>query len=211
MRPYVALVAVVLASPVLAQSVQHPPAPTNAPVSAPLPPPPHAAAAATAEGRAGAEPPTLPTTPADLARIKRRLDAGTPVLDSALTRPTFRTSITERVDIWRFWGEPDAVAAFVRPSGGSWHHEFQDMVTPDAFKGYGGILGNGEKLQLAATSLAFAGAMKLLGIGVEQAKRARHDRSVRKAKEEVQRELEAFYQLHPEAARPAAAAGATPP
>jgi hypothetical protein len=95
------------------------------------------------------------------------------------------------------------VAGYVRPRGGSWHHEFQDMVTPDAYKGYGGILGNGEKLQLAATSLAFAGAMKLLGIGMQQAKGAVHQRNVRKAKEEVQRELEAFYQLHPEA-RPAA-------
>jgi len=36
-----------------------------------------------------------------------------------------------------------------------------------------------------------------------------HNRTVRKAKEEVQRELEAFYQLHPEA-RPAAAP-TTPP
>ena len=134
-----------------------------------------------------------------------RRRCATPLLDART--PTFRTSVTERVDIWRFWGEPDEVAAYVRPSGGSWHHEFQDMVTPDEYKGYGGILGNGEKLQLAATSLAFAGAMKLLGIGVQQAKGALHSRTVRKAKEEVQRELEAFYQLHPEA-RPAAP---TPP
>jgi hypothetical protein len=82
------------------------------------------------------------------------------------------------------------------------------MVTPDEFKGYGGILTNGEKVQLAATSLAFASAMKLVGIGVQQAKDALHDRTVRKAKEEVQQELEAFYQLHPEA-RPGAPA--TPP
>ena len=44
--------------------------------------------------------------------------------------------------------------------------------------------------------------MKLLGIGVRQAKEAAHSRTVRKAKEEVQRELEAFYALHPEARRP---------
>ena len=35
------------------------------------------------------------------------------------------------LDIRRFWGEPDAVAACVRPSGGPWHHEFVNMVTPD--------------------------------------------------------------------------------
>lgn len=177
MRPYVAIFAVVLAS----QS-----------------------AAAAQDAAPGAQPPAPVTSAADVARIKRRLDAGTPLLDSALTRPTFRASVTERVDIWRFWGAPDEVAAYVRPRGGTWHNEFQNMVTPDEFKGFGGGLGNGEKLQLAATSLAFASAMKLLGAGVLQAKEALHNRAVRKAKEEVQLELEAFYQLHPEA-RPAAA------
>ena len=81
------------------------------------------------------------------------------------------------------------------------------MVTPDEFRNAAGF-GSAEQLQLAATSLAFAGAMKLLGIGVQQVKQAAHNRTVRKAKEEVQRELEAFYVLHPEA-RPAATL--TPP
>ena len=34
--------------------------------------------------------------------------------------PTFRTSATERVDIWKFWGEPEDVAAFVLLRGGTW-------------------------------------------------------------------------------------------
>jgi hypothetical protein len=171
---------------------------------------PAAAAAQTPAPPAGAaetQPATPPQTPADdaspaLARIKRRLNTDTPLRDAAEQMPeapTFRTSVTEHFDIWEFWGEPDEVAAYVRPRGGSWHHEFQDMVTPDEFKGFGGGLGNAERLQLAATSMAFAGAMKLLGIGVQQAKQAAQSRSQRKAKEEVQRELEAFYALHPEA------------
>ena len=41
--------------------------------------------------------------------------------------------------------------------------------------------------------------MKLIGMGVQQMKQAAHNRTERKAKEEVQRELEAFYALHPEA------------
>ena len=49
--------------------------------------------------------------------------------------PTFRVSVTEKVDIWKFCGELEDVSAMVRPRGGSWHHEFQDMVTPDEFKG----------------------------------------------------------------------------
>ena len=191
MRPYVALLAVVLASPAAAQT----PAPAAPPVEqSPAP-------AATAPAPSAA----------DLARIKRRLIAGTPILDAVAEAPqvpTFRTSVTERIDIWKFWGEPDAVASFVRPRGGTWHNEFQSMVTPSVLKNGGAGYGNAERLQLAATGLAFQGAMKLIGIGVQQAKAALHDRSVRKAKEEVQRELEAFYQLHPEA-RPAA--GPAPP
>lgn len=183
MRPCAALLAVVLATPTFA-------APQTAPPAPPVVAPPEA-------------------TPPSLSRVKRGLDTATPLLDAALTAPapTFRTSVTEHIDIWKFWGDnPSAVAAAVRPNGGTWHQEFQNMVTPDEFKGYGGILSNGEKLQLAATSLAFASAMKLVGIGLQQAKEALHDRTTRKAKEEVQRELEAFYALYPEA-RPAA----TPP
>jgi hypothetical protein len=187
MRPAAAFLAVVLASPAAAQT----------------PPP----AAAPSGQSAPAAAPGPPASAADLARIKRRLDTGTPILDAIATAPyvpTFRTSVTERIDIWKFWGDPEEVASFVRPRGGTWHNEFQDMVTPDVVKNGGASLGNGERLQLAATGLAFQGAMKLLGIGVQQAKEALHNRTVRKAKEEVQRELEAFYLLHPEA-RPAAA------
>ena len=191
MRQYAALLAVVLAIPASA-AAQAPPAPDSAGAEAqPAPPPP---------------PPADESSPA-LARIKRRLNTETPLRDAAEQMPeapTFRTSVTEHVDIWKFWGEPEDVAAFVRPSGGTWHNEFQAMVTPDEFRNAAGF-GSAEQLQLAATSLAFAGAMKLLGIGVQQMKQAAHSRAVRKAKEEVQRELEAFYALHPEA-RPA-----TPP
>ncbi|MEO5819294.1 MAG: hypothetical protein ABIT71_02215 [Vicinamibacteraceae bacterium] len=189
MRLRAALLAVVLATPTAAvgQAAQ-----TAAPPAAT--PPASAAPAASPV-------PATASTVSDVARIKRRLEGGTPLRDAALTSPapTFRTSVTEEIDIWKYWGEPDAVAAFVRPKGGTWHHEFQNMVTPDEFKGYGGILSNGEKMQLAATSLAFAGAMKLLGMGVQHARDAAQNRSKREAREEVQRELEAFYALHPEA------------
>jgi hypothetical protein len=185
MRRYAALVAIVLAIPGIA-AAQAPAAPASAGAEAqPSPAPPSS---------------TDQSAPA-LARIKRRLDTDTPLRDAAERMPippTFRTSVTEHVDIWKFWGEPDDVAAFVRPRGGSWHNEFQAMVTPDEFRNAAG-LGSAEQLQLAATSLAFAGAMKLLGIGVQQMKQSAHNRSERKAKEEVQRDLEAFYALHPEA------------
>jgi len=78
----------------------------------------------------------------DVDRIRQLLDTPTPLRDAVeTTPPTFRASVTEeRVDISRFWGEPDAVSPTVRPSGGPWHHEFVNMVTPDEFKGYGGTI-----------------------------------------------------------------------
>jgi len=189
MRSNAALLAVALAIP--------------ASVAAQGTPAPESAGAEPAQTSPAPPPPADASSPA-LARIKRRLNTQTPLRDAAEhvpEAPTFRTSVTERVDIWKFWGEPEDVAAFVRATGGTWHNEFQAMVTPDEFRNGAGF-GSAEQLQLAATSLAFAGAMKLLGIGVQQMKQAAHSRAVRKAKEEVQRELEAFYALHPEA-RPA--------
>jgi hypothetical protein len=138
--------------------------------------------------------------PAEVARVRRALETKTPLKDAALNSPVpdFRVSVSEKVDIWKFWGDDKtAVSAMVRPNGGTWHQEFQNMVTPDEFKGYGGMLTNGEKLQLAATSLAFAGAMQLVGAGVRQAKEALAERARRKAKEEVERELAAFCAEHP--------------
>ena len=185
MRWYAALLAVVLAIPGIA-AAQAPAAPANPGAETQSAP---------------AAPPSADESSPALARIRRRLRTDTPLRDAAEQMPeapTFRTSVTEHVDIWKFWGEPEDVAAFVRPRGGTWHNEFVSMVTPDEFRNAAG-LGGAEQLQLAATSLAFAGAMKLLGIGVQQMKQAAHSRAVRKAKEEVQRELEAFYALHPEA------------
>ncbi len=185
MRLYAALLAVVLAIP------------ASAAAQSPAPP-----AGTGGEAQPSAAPPPPVDDPsAALARIKRRLNTETPLRDMAEqmpVTPTFRTSVTQHVDIWKFWGEPEDVAAFVRPRGGTWHNEFQNMVTPEEFRNGAGF-GTAEQLQLAATSLAFAGAMKLIGMGVQQMKQAAHNRTERKAKEEVQRELEAFYALHPEA------------
>ena len=137
---------------------------------------------ASAAGQAALRPPRrrrrhppIPPTAERVKRTRRSLEradydprrrAGAP--DARLPRQRDR----EHRHLEVLGRRPPAVSAMVRPSGGTWHHEFQDMVTPDEFKGYGGILSNGEKLQLAATSLAFAGAMQLLGIGVRQAKEA---------------------------------------
>lgn len=159
-----------------------------------------------AHAQTPSEPPPPPEA-ADLARIKQRLEAPTAIRDAVEhtpVMPTFRTSVTERIDIWKFWGDPDAVAAEVRPRSGSWHNEFQNMVTPDEVKNYGASISNAATAQMVATSMAFALGMNYLTKAISGAIDGRGER---KAKAEVQRELEAFYQLHPEA-RPAAP---TPP
>jgi hypothetical protein len=162
-------------------------------------------------GSAAAQPAQAPDAaeaPA-LARIKHRLETPTPLLEATANTPlpTFRVSVSQKAfDIWSFWGEPEAVWKEVRPRFGSWHQEFTNMVTPDDFQGLGPGMGNGERAQLAATSMAFALAMQYLPGAI---KNAFHGRAQRKAKEEVQRELEAFYALHPEA-RPAPAATSPP-
>ena len=103
----------------------------------------------------------------------------------------------EGIDIRTFWGEPDAVGAGVHAPGGPWHHEFQNMVVPDEFRGWGytNILDNGEMANVAANSMALMLAMKYVPAAI-RAVRTGHNR--RMAKEEVRRELAAFYALHPE-------------
>ena len=105
MRRCAAFFTVVLAVPVSA-AAQTPAEPVNA----------------GAEAQSSTPPPD--ESSAALARIKRRLLTDTPLRDTAAqmpVTPTFRTSVTERIDIWKFWGEPDEVAAYVRPRGGTWH------------------------------------------------------------------------------------------
>ena len=162
-------------------------------------------AVAPAAGGAAAQ---APVDPADLERITRSLETPTPLRDAVVEAPpTFRVSVSqEGVDMRRFWGEPDAVAGWVHPSGGPWHHEFVNMVTPDAFKGYGAIFTNGEKAALASQAMMSALMFQYLPNAIAKAVTATRERA---ARTEVRLALEEFYAVHPEA-RPAAAA-ATPP
>ena len=132
----------------------------------------------------------------DIDRIRQQLDTPSPLRDAVeTTPPTFRTSVTEdRVDIGRFWGEPDAVSPRVRPSGGPWHHEFVNMVTPDEFKGYGGMFTNGEKATLATQAMGPALLFEYLPRAIAGAITDTRQRSARR---EVQSALEQFYDTHP--------------
>ena len=141
--------------------------------------------------------------------MRQQLDTPSPLRDTVemTPPPTFRVSVSEdRVDISRFWGAPDAVSPMVRPSGGPWHHEYVNMVTPDEFKGYGAIFTNGEKAALASQAMMSALMFQYLPNAIAKAVTATRERA---ARTEVRLALEEFYAVHPEA-RPAAAA-ATPP
>ena len=142
--------------------------------------------------------------------IRQRLSTPTPLRDAAVDAPpTFRVSVwQERVDITTFWGEPDAVGANVHPLGGPWHHEYQMMVVPEEFRGWGytNIVDNATLARTAAGSMSLAMAMEHVPKAI---KGGLQRRARRLAKEEVQRELAAFYAIHTEA-RPAAGAS-TPP
>jgi hypothetical protein len=154
-------------------------------------------AVAPAAGTAAAQP---PADPAELERIKRSLETPTPLRDAVVEAPpTFRVSVSqEGIAIRTLWGEPDAVGAGVHAPGGPWHHEFQNMVVPDEFRGWGytNILNNGEMANIAANSMALMLAAKYVPAAIS-AVREGHNR--RMAKEEVRRELATFYALHPEA------------
>jgi hypothetical protein len=151
-----------------------------------------------------------PAAATDLDRIRQRLESPSALRDriEIADTPTFRVSVSEdAVDIRRFWGEPDAVSPTVRPSGGPWHHEFVDMVTPDEFKGYGAIFTNSEKAALASQAMASALLFQYLPGAISSAVTHLRERA---AKQEVQLALEEFYDAHP-GTRPTAAGNATPP
>ncbi|HEY8548702.1 MAG TPA: hypothetical protein VIL35_01995 [Vicinamibacterales bacterium] len=165
-------------------------------------------------GEPSGDPPQPETAPppqpvADLGRIRRRLESPSPIRDStavSASEATFRVSVDERAfDLRRLFGEPEtAVAPYVRPPvGGWWHHEFLQMVTPDEFRGFGGILTNGERAQLFLSQLAFAGVLDLFHRGIARARTAADERERQRAREEVRQALEEFYRYYPEA-RPSA-------
>ena len=104
------------------------------------------------------------------------------------------------------------MSPIVRPSGGPWHHEFVNMVTPDEFKGYGAIFTNREKAALATQGMASALLFKYLPAAIGA---AITDTQRRAARREVQSALDEFYDTHPgtrpSAPAPGPIAGVAPP
>lgn len=127
-----------------------------------------------------------------------RLDVG-PVFRVAIQerRPRYLDLTSEQFKLP--WWEP-------RSSTTLWHDEYLAMVTPPEYRLYSQVFTNGELLQLAATSLAFAGAMSLIKAGIGEIAEARREGQVRDARREVDEALRAF-----EEARRAAERTGPPP
>ena len=119
------------------------------------------------------------------------------------TQPIFRVDINERRP--RYW---DLEAPFLFPieprtSTTRWHDEFLAMTTPDEVRAFSGLnSGSAETLQLAATSLLFAGAVKLVQSGFAKWQDGRRQGKVRAAREEVDAAIAAWEAANPPAAAP---------
>ena len=119
------------------------------------------------------------------------------------TQPIFRVDINERRP--RYW---DLEAPFLFPveprtSTTRWHDEFLAMTTPDEVRAFSGLnSGSAETLQLAATSLLFAGAVKLVQSGFAKWQDGRRQGKVRAAREEVDAAIAAWEAANPPTAAP---------
>jgi hypothetical protein len=119
------------------------------------------------------------------------------------TQPIFRVDINERRP--RYW---DLEAPFLFPveprtSTTRWHDEFLAMTTPDEVRAFSGLnSGSAETLQLAATSLLFAGAVKLVQSGFAKWQDGRREGKVRAAREEVDAAIAAWEAANPPTAAP---------
>jgi hypothetical protein len=106
---------------------------------------------------------------------------------------TYRVTVTQKpFDIWQFWGPPEtAVAPYVRTwYFSTWHSEYLRMVTPE----------EGRRAALYPTAMMnFMPAIQAVAGLIKDAARAHAER---KAKQEVQDALEAFFREHPEARTP---------
>jgi hypothetical protein len=118
-------------------------------------------------------------------------------------QPIFRIGISERRP--RYW---DLQSDFLFPieprtSTTRWHDEFMAMTTPDEVRAFSPLnSGSGETLQLAATSLLFAGVAKLVQSGFGKWQDNRREGRAREAREEVDAALAAWEAANPHAVAP---------
>lgn len=108
------------------------------------------------------------------------------------SQPVFRVAISERRP--RYWDlqSPFLFTLEPRTTTTRWHDEFRSMVTPDEVSMFGPMHSSGETAQLAATSLLFAGAVKLVQAGFSEWRENRRDAKARAARAEVDAALAAW-------------------
>ena len=206
----VALTACCLAVAASVQQASASPAPSGSTVHAatgrPAPVPgqtPADSQAGPATGQPPGQPEPDPDTslPTSLDKVRDGLSRE-PVI-RLTTLPIFRVDINQRRP--RYWDleAPFLFPAEPRTSTTRWHDEFLAMTTPDEVRAFSGLnSGSAETLQLAATSLLFAGAVKLVQSGFAKWQDGRQQGRVRAAREEVDAAIAAWEAANPPAAAP---------
>jgi hypothetical protein len=106
--------------------------------------------------------------------------------------PVFSLTISERRP--RYWDLQSPFLFNVEPrtSTTRWHDEFQAMVTPDEARLYSPMLTGSETATIAATSLLFAGAARLVKAGFLEWRENRREGKARAAVAEVDAALAAW-------------------
>lgn len=116
------------------------------------------------------------------------------------TQPIFRIGITERRPSYYDMDAQFLFPAAPRVSTTRWHDEFLAMTTPDEVRAFSPLNSGTETLQLAATSLLFAGVTKLVQSGFAKWRDGRSEGKAREAREEVDAAIAAWEAANPPAA-----------
>jgi hypothetical protein len=146
------------------------------------------APAGSTAGPAG--PPSQDALQVSVDRIREGLSREPVIrLDS---QPVFRVAISERRP--RYWDLQSPFLFTVEPRSTTtrWHDEFLSMVTPEEASMYGPLHSSGERAQLVATGLLFAGAVKLVQAGFSEWQENRREAKARAARAEVDAALAAW-------------------
>ena len=174
-----ALMAVCFAAPASAQ---------QAPLVSPAPVGPSTGGAPQSEPA----PPSAEELPISIERVREGLERP-PALDLDVPLPAvFHIEITERIPL--YWEFPNQfhIPWEPRTSTTRWHDEYLSMTTSPEFRAYSPMLTQTETAVIAATSLAFAGALALMRHAASEIAEARRNAREAAARQEVEAALRAF-------------------
>jgi hypothetical protein len=152
--------------------------------------------------QAEAQPPPDPRPPYTLAGVRRAATTGEkPVQDQAAddsqpSRPITRSAARQQIDVTTWSPEPTLrlpqsdrfVTASLAPAGSFWHQEFLAMNQREYGTSPFDMMGNAERAQAVATSMAFGLAIDGISRLVQQVLKSYHEGKVNKIRREIDAE-----------------------